>query len=185
MSLPSPFRLRRDQSALLVVDVQEKLVPAMFEAERVVRNCSILAQTARLLDVPIVVTEQNSAKLGKTVAPLAAALGDYSPHEKMLFSACTPPVLDEIRASGRNSVVLCGLETHVCVLQTALDLLDSGFSVFVPANAVSSRYESDKSAALSRLGSSGAVSSSTEMLVLEWLRSADHRHFKTVLSLIK
>ena len=178
-------RLVPAESVLLVVDVQQRLVPAMFEAERVVRNCAILAQTARLLDMPIVVTEQNSARLGKTVAPLAAALGDYSPHEKMLFSACTPQALDELRATGRDSVVLCGLETHVCILQTALDSLDNGFQVFVPANAVSSRYESDKSAALSRLASSGAVSSSTEMLVLEWLRSADHPHFKTVLQLIK
>jgi len=177
--------LRPEESLLLVVDVQQRLVPAMFEAERVVRNVSILAQTARLLEIPVIVTEQNPAKLGKTVAQLNEALGEFHATAKMLFSACTAETLDAIRKTGRNSVVLCGLETHVCILQSALDLLENQFQVFLPNNAVSSRYESDKSAAISRLHSSGAISCSTEMLVLEWLRDAKHPHFKSVLSLIK
>ena len=119
---------------------------------------------------------------------VAEALGDFSPIAKTLFSACTEETLaalQPLRAAGRTSVVLSGLETHVCILQTALDLLEAGYAVFLPNNAISSRYESDKTAGLARLHGSGAVPASTEMVVLEWVRDAASPAFKQLLPLIK
>jgi nicotinamidase-related amidase len=180
-------RLRREKALLLLVDVQERLLPAMFEAERVSRYCALLLRTARQMQIPVVATEQYPEKLGPTVAPLRELL-DATAHSKMQFSACTPDVQRQLSthmAAGRGSVVLCGLETHVCVLQSALDLREAGFEVFVPQDAVSSRYENDKNVALSRLHSLGVTPCSTEMLVFELLREAGTPEFKALLPFIK
>lgn len=185
-------RLRREDTLLLVVDVQQRLLPAMFEAERVVRHGALLARAARRLAIPIVVTEQYPEKLGPTVAPLrevmAEAMGEFAPIAKMLFSACTEETmqtLNTLRESGRASVLLCGLEAHVCVLQSALDLLEAGFTVFVPQDAISSRYEDDKKAGLERMRGAGAILCSTEMAVFELLREAGTPDFKALLPFIK
>lgn len=178
-------RLRREDALFLFVDIQERLLPAMFEAERIVRAATLLARTAAQMQIPMLVTEQNPTKLGATVAPLAVALGEYSPREKMLFSACTPEVMEELKSSNRTSIVLCGLETHICITQTALDLREANFEVFVPHDAVSSRYESDKKAGLARLSSIGAIPCSTEMLIFELLREAGTPDFKALLTHLK
>lgn len=181
-SLP---RLRRDDAVLLIVDVQEKLLPAMFEAERVARGASLLARTARSMQIPVFVTEQNPSKLGKTVAPLHRVLDAYEPIEKMRFSACADETLQQLRATGRKSVILCGLETHICVMQSALDLVENGFTVFVPQDAISSRYESDKRAGLERMKSAGVVAASTEMLIYELLSAAGTPEFRALLPHLK
>ena len=184
MSTPTA-RLRREEALLLVVDVQERLLPAMFEAERVARQCALLARTAQQLKIPVAATEQYPEKLGTTIAPLAELLHDCTPASEMLFSACTPAVMSTLQESGRRSVILCGLESHVCVMQTALDLVENGFHVFVPQDAVSSRYESDKRVGLERMKSVGAVPCSTEMVVFELLREAGTPDFKALLPFIK
>ncbi|HEX8235553.1 MAG TPA: isochorismatase family protein [Abditibacteriaceae bacterium] len=178
-------RLRREDALLLVVDVQERLLPAMFEAERVARQCALLARTAQQFTFPVVATEQYPEKLGATIAPLAQLLQGCTPVSKMLFSACTPAVMSNLQNSGRRSVILCGLETHVCVMQTALDLVQNGFTVFVPQDAVSSRYESDKRIGLERMRNVGVVPCSTEMVVFELLREAGTPDFKVLLPFIK
>ena len=178
-------RLRREEALLLVVDVQERLLPAMFEAERLARQCALLARAARQLGIPVITTEQYPEKLGATIAPLAELLGDTRPVAKMLFSACTEPVMSALQNSQRRSIVLCGVEAHVCVMQTALDLVENGFTVFVPQDAVSSRYESDKRIGLERMKSVGAVPCSTEMVVFELLREAGTPDFKALLPFIK
>jgi nicotinamidase-related amidase len=178
-------RLQREDALLLVVDVQERLLPAMFEAERLARQCTLLARAAQQLAIPVVATEQYPEKLGATIAPLAELLGDCTPVSKMLFSACTPQVMSALKQNGRRSVILCGLETHVCVVQTALDLAENGFQVLVPQDAVSSRYESDKRIGLERMKSVGAVPCSTEMVVFELLREAGTPEFKALLPFIK
>ena len=185
MSLPIPPRLRRDQSALLVVDVQEKLVPAMFEAERVVRGVSLLCRVARQLDIPVVVTEQNPQKLGRTVEAVHRVLDVFTPHQKMRFSACTDETMHDLDLTNKGSVVLCGLEAHICVMQTALDLVENGFTVFVPQDAVSSRYESDKRAALERMKGAGVLSSTVEMCVYELLGEAGTEDFRAMLPFVK
>jgi nicotinamidase-related amidase len=185
MSEKTLTRLRRDEAVLLVVDIQERLVPAMFEAERIIKNCTTLIHSAHRLNLPIIVTVQNPSRLGDTIAPLATVLGEFTPIEKMRFSACTDETVAALSATGRKSVILCGLETHVCVLQTALDLIEQGFAVFVPANAVSSRYDNDRNAGLARMHSAGAIPCTTEMLVFELLQEAGTADFKALLPYIK
>lgn len=176
-------RLRRADAVLLCVDIQEKLIPAMFEAERVVRQCALLVETARELQLPVLAAEQNPAKLGGTVAALN--LAPTVPVSKMLFSAAVPEIMQQLEATGRRSVVLCGLESHICLLQTALDLRERGYAVFVVTNAISSRYESDKVSALGRLGSIGCTLGTAEMFIFELLETADSPEFRALRARLK
>ncbi len=181
----SVARLRREETLLLIVDVQERLLPAMFEAERVLRFCALLARAARQLQIPVTATEQNPSRLGTTASLVADHIEGFAPIPKMLFSACTPQMLADLNADKRRTILLCGLETHVCVTQTALDLIENGFQIFVPADAVSSRYESDKKVGLDRMKSAGAVLCSTEMAIFELLREAGTPDFKALLTHLK
>jgi len=176
-------RLRRDQAALLCVDIQERLVPAMFEAERLVRHCALMVKAARQLEIPVFAVEHVPAKLGSTLA--AVGLGETVPVAKTLFSGAVPQIMTALRESGKRSIVLCGVETHVCLLQTALDLRSQGFSVYIVTNAVSSRYESDKHAGLARLGTAGCVLGSVEMFLFELIEDAASPHFKALLPDLK
>ena len=133
-------RLTRARAGLVVVDIQERLVPAIFEKERVVQNAVRLAQGATILRVPIFVTEQYRKGLGPTVAEVAAVIPGFAPMEKLAFSACGADGFVAVLESKQVSdVVLCGIEAHVCVTQTCLGLLETGFRVFVVADAISSR----------------------------------------------
>lgn len=180
-------RIARDSTALLVVDIQERFNPVIHDAEAVVENAAVAIRAARELDLPVLVTEQYPKGLGVTVPEIVAALGDaYKPYEKTAFSACgVEQVGAELRAAGTKSVVIVGIEAHVCVLQTALDLLEAGYQVFPVANAVSSRTPENRTVGMERMRQSGAVPISTEMLVFELLRDARDPHFKTLQSLIK
>ena len=184
--MPEPLtRLRRDDTLLLIVDVQERLVPAMFEAERVVRHCGILAAAARRLNLPVVITEQNPQKLGPTVAPILSAAGPSAPLAKKLFSACTDETCAAIEKTNRSTILLCGIEAHVCVLQSALDLIERGFTVFVVQDAIASRQESNRKIGWERMMRSGAVPTSTESAIFELLREAGTDDFRALLPLIK
>jgi nicotinamidase-related amidase len=158
--------LSRNDSRLLIVDVQEKLTPLIAGAPRMVSNCKRLIKGAKLLGVPVAATEQYPKGLGKIVPELAELLGEVP--EKQLFSCAE--VLgwgsDTDRESGREKVVVAGIEAHVCVLQTVLDLLSQGFRVYVPADAVASRGELDWKIALDRLSLSGATITTTESVLL-------------------
>ncbi len=178
-------RLRRDETVLIVVDVQQKLVPAMFEAERVVRNVALLARAAKLLQIPTIVTEQNPQKLGETVESLHRVLDVFAPIPKMCFSACVEETMQQLRATNRSNVVLCGLETHVCILQSALDLLENGWTVWLPQDATSSRYENDKRAGIERMKSAGAISTSVESATYEMLGEAGTDEFRALLPFLK
>jgi len=179
------LRLRQEDAILLIVDVQERLLPAMFEAERVARHCGILAATARRLGLPIVITEQNPQKLGPTLTPLTEAAGPSTPIAKMLFSACTEATLEAIAKTNRSTVLLCGLEAHVCVLQSALDLIERGFTGFVVQDAIASRQESNRRIGWERMMRAGALPTSTESAVFELLREAGTDDFRALLPLVK
>lgn len=181
-SLP---RLDRESSILLLVDVQEKLVPALHEGEGLVKSCATLAQAAALLEVPILVTEQNPSRLGRTVEAVKKACGPAPVFEKMLFSAVTPEVQAQLANWSRKTVLLCGAETHVCVMQTALDLLDLGYEVFIVRDAVSSRKVSNVELGLARMERSGAIPTSVESAIFELLKVAGTAEFKALLPLIK
>jgi nicotinamidase-related amidase len=175
------------QALLLVIDLQEKLLPAIADGERVVKRCATLIRAARVLEMPIVWSEQYVKGLGATVQPIAEAIGDAArPIEKMTFGClASPPLAEAARATGRRQLVLCGIETHVCVLQTALEALDAGWQVFVVEDAVGSRRLSDGDVALRRMTQAGVVPASVEMLVMEGLRQAGTDAFKAVLPMLK
>lgn len=177
-------RLTSDNCFLLIVDVQTRLLPEMWEAERIERNIAILGGVARRLEIPVVVTEQNPARIGATTAGIAAALGDFEPVAKMRFSAL-PDASSAIEATGRRTAILCGLEAHICITQTTLDLIEAGYTVFAVYDAISSRQENNRRVGWERMKAVGCVPSSTESAVFELLTTAASPQFKAILPLIK
>lgn len=168
-----------------VVDIQERLIAAIPAARGVLTRALRLARAARLLDVRTVLTEQYPKGLGPTPPDLASLLPPALP--KTAFSCCGCDAFTAvIDAPPRpaHTVVLCGLETHVCIAQTAFDLLARGLRVFIAADAVASRHTFDHDIGLRRLESSGAVLTTTEAILFEWLRDASHPHFKAVQKLV-
>jgi nicotinamidase-related amidase len=171
-------------TGLLVIDVQEKLVPRIFDADRLVRNIVFLLDAARLLDMPVQCTEQYPRGLGPTVPELAAKLADRP--DKVAFSSCAvPAIVQNFHRQARPKVVLAGIETHVCVLHTALDLLALDFRVYIAVDAVGSRSRIDHDIALRRLEQAGAILTTSEMCVFEWIGGAGHPQFKAVSQLIQ
>ena len=181
--MPQP-RLTRDNALLFICDAQTRLLPEIFEAQRIERNISVLATLARRLEIPVVVSEQNPAKIGATSNQIARALGEFSPVEKMQFSAW-PDAQTLIENCGRQNVLLCGLEAHICVSQTALDLLDHDFTVFAAYDAISSRREDNRRVGWERMKSAGAIATSTEAAIYELLGEAATDDFRAMLELVK
>jgi nicotinamidase-related amidase len=178
-----PAPLRAESSALLLIDFQERLVPAIDGGEAMVAQAGRLAAAARLLDVPVLATEQIPERLGRTVAALRDLPAATIP--KATFDACRDDAVSAALPRSRATVALTGCEAHVCVLQTALGLLGAGFRVAVVRDAVGSRRPESKQAALERLARAGAEIVTAEMAIFEWLGTADRREFREVLALIK
>ena len=175
--------LTAETAVVLLIDLQERLVPALHDGETVVARAGRLAEAARLLDVPIRATEQYPAGLGPTVPPLAGY-----PQEvltKTAFSAVADPGFHALLPSGVSQVVVAGCEAHVCVLQTVLGLLPSGRRVLLVADAVGSRDPADRTAAIERARQHGAEVVTSEMVLFEWLRDAQHPRFREVQKLLK
>ena len=179
-----PTQLSPRTSAVLVIDVQEKLMAKIPAAQTLTRNIAFLLDAAKLLDVEIAATEQYPKGLGPTVSLLAERL-PVRP-DKIAFSACAVPrLLDGLRSRGRTKIVLAGIEAHVCVLHTALDLLAAGFHVYLATDAVASRYAVDREMALRRLEQAGAILTTVETCVFEWLAGSHHPQFKAVSALVQ
>lgn len=177
-------RLTWHNGALLVVDVQEKLMERIRDRERLLANAVRLVKGAKALGLPVWATEQYPKGLGTTVAPLAELI----PHrpDKVDFQCCAvPELLEQLYGRKLRHITIVGIEAHVCVAQTALELLKLGFHVQVPADAVGSRHQIDWEFALRRLEQAGAVVSSTEAVLFEWTESADHPKFKEISKLVK
>jgi nicotinamidase-related amidase len=177
------MRLDPASSLLAIIDVQERLLAAMPDAERVVARCRRLAEAARLLGVRAVLTEQYPQGLGPTPVALASLLPP--PASKLAFSCSGCGAFDEAVAFGVSAVVLAGLETHVCVTQTALDLLAGGVTVFVAVDAIASRHGIDHETALRRLEGAGVILTTSEAVLFEWCRTAEHPQFQAVRRLVR
>lgn len=174
------------QSFLVVVDVQERLAPAMTDGEEAVARCALLMKAARRLEVPIVVSEQYPKGLGPTVPAIAALAPEGATVSKLHFSCAEEPAfIDRIEALRRDHAVICGIEAHVCVLQTAIGLADRGFAVIVVEDAIASRRPADKAAALRRLERAGVAVVTSEMVVFEWLGRAGTPEFKELAPLVR
>ena len=205
--------LDADDSQLVLVDYQARLMPVMFEQDIVVANAVRLARMARLVQVPVWGTAQNPEKLGQNLPEVQSAIDSAGGRTlaKMHFSAASDGLVDWLRpparkvpaqggnarslprhlqkppepAPSRGTIVIAGCEAHVCLLQTALELLDEEFEVWVVTDACSSRSERNRDAAFDRLAGNGAELVTTEMVAFEWLRTAEHERFKDFLPLIK
>jgi nicotinamidase-related amidase len=180
---------RAEDSQLLIIDVQTKLgsvMPGKVLA-RVVQNTNLLLEAAKLLNVPVLATEQYPRGLGPLVAAVGEALAPATPRfEKTCFSCVAAEgLLSAVRAAGRRQLVLTGMEAHICVLQSAIELLDEGFKVFVIEDAICSRKLENYQNALVRLQQCGVFVVSAESVVFEWLRDAKHEHFKTIWALLR
>lgn len=180
--------LEADQCALVVVDIQEKLLPPIFNKESLVKNSQLLIRLAKILSIPILVTTQYSQGLGPTVSEIASLLRDVPATDKMEFGCFGS---DQFRSrlkampGNRNTVLLCGMESHICVTQTALGALNEGYLVHVASDAVGSRAEWNWKIGLERMKAAGAVISSTEMMMYELLRCSGTPQFKELLPYLK
>lgn len=174
-------------SQFVLVDVQERLAAVMppDAMQDVIKNCGILVQSARLLNVPLIVTEQYPKGLGHTVPELAALLPRLQPVEKTTFSCLHEPKFKRQLTSDHSQVILAGMETHICIVQTALDLRALGKQVLIVEDAVVSRHPANKANALARLRDAGCVITNTESVVFEWLGIAEGETFKAISKLIR
>ena len=180
--------LEVEQCALIVVDMQETLLPPIWEKERLVRNVQLLIRLAGILRIPALVTTQYAKGLGNTVPDIASMLPDTPPIDKLMFSCFGSDVFCSLlkRLPGqRTTILLCGMETHICVMQTALGALRDGYLVHVAADAVSSRTELNWRIGLDRMRAAGAIVSSTEMMIYELLRSSGAPAFREMLPHLK
>jgi nicotinamidase-related amidase len=175
--------LTAETTVVLLIDLQERLVPAIHDGDTVVARAARLAEAARLLDVPIRATEQYPAGLGPTVPRLAGY--PQAVLTKTTFSAVADPGFHALLPSGVSEIVVAGCEAHVCVLQTVLGLLPGGHRVLLVADAVGSRYPADRTAAIDRARQHGAEVVTSEMVLFEWLRDAQHPKFREVQKLLK
>ena len=182
-----PFKLSAGLSQLVIVDTQTRLITAMpqDELQSTIKNMSILAQAAKLLAVSTIITEQYPKGLGHTVPELLAMLPNVKPVEKLSFSCMAEPTFSRQLTRDHSQIVLAGMEAHICVLQTALDLIGAGKQVFVAEDAVISRNPANKANALARMREAGCIISNTESIVFEWLGIAEGDAFKAISKLIR
>jgi nicotinamidase-related amidase len=180
------LKLERERAALVVVDVQEGFRPAVLDFEQVAASTGVLVQGANVLGVPTLVTEQYPKGLGKTVPEVSQHLDGVSPIEKLCFSAADSDEFSRrLSETGRDQVLLCGIESHVCVNQTADDLLRRGLEVHVAQDAVSSRSDDNRRLGLHKMERAGAVVTSVETALFELLGAAGTPEFKQVQKLVK
>ena len=184
---PACRLLDADRCTLTVIDMQEKLLPKMFNREQLISNTRLLLRLGCLTKLPVVATTQYRKGLGATVPEIADLIGNMVPHDKTTFSGFgAESFCAEIKNYyERDTLVLCGVETHVCVMQTAISALNRGYAVHVVADAVGSRTEPSWRAGLKRMEDAGAVISTTEMTIFELLRRSDSAVFKEMLQHLK
>jgi nicotinamidase-related amidase len=180
------MRLHRDSTALLVVDIQSRLAPAMHQSEAVIQANSALIQASRQLEIPIFASEHCAERIGPTVPVLRTLLRDDEILHKRHFScADDTDIMHRLKRLGKSQIVVTGMEAHVCVLQTVLGLAEHGYKPFFVADAVASRHAQNKELAAHRLRQYAIPVISTEMALFEWMGHADHPAFRDILGLVK
>lgn len=179
------FELDIDRALLMVIDIQERLVPAMGRGQEVIRQTAVLLETADHLGIPAVFTEQYRKGLGETTRDLGNWQAKAETFEKTTFSACTEAVMAALNTKGRRQIVITGMETHVCVFQTVRGLLKAGYEVFVVEDAVCSRTEANYLNGLALMQEMGAVITNTETVFFDLLKEANTDQFRELRRLIK
>lgn len=174
----------KEKCVLVVVDVQEKLAPHISGIDEILKNSRKLIKACRIFGLPVIVTEQK--KLGNTVEEIREVLGEFKPVEKMTFSCAREgKFVEELEKTGRRVCILMGIEAHICIAQTAMDLIEMGYDVQVVVDAIGSRNELDKEIAVQKMIVAGAIPTTTEMVMYELLKSAEAKEFKDILKLVK
>lgn len=180
------MRACADETAVLVVDYQEKLIPAMAEKEEFIRRTNILLQGLIALKVPVIVTQQYTKGLGETVFDIKSIKGMPEAFDKITFSCIKDDnILEALDDLGVDNVIVCGCEAHICVLQTVIDLIDEGYNVYLVSDCITSRKLPDKEAAIMRAVREGAYITSCEAILFELLEKAGSETFKLISGLIK
>jgi len=180
------MRITKEFTTRLIIDIQERLFPAMYEKETLLKNCQILIQGLSEIKIPLLVTQQYTKGLGETVTELKSVIPDFSIVEKRDFSCCDEPgVMQKLNETGTKNIIICGIESHVCVLQTAVDFKESGFNPIVVINCVSSRTKENIEMARERFRHEGIMMTSYESILFELTRSSAAPEFKAVSKLVK
>jgi nicotinamidase-related amidase len=180
------FLIDKDNSALLIIDIQERLAAVMKHRESVVTNCLHLIELSKMITMPIVVTEQYPKGLGQTVEEIRKALPVYQPIEKLTFSCCDEAAfVNEIKKLNKKNIVLTGMETQICILQTCIGLLQNGFNVHLVIDAVCSRAKKNWRTACEFMRDAGAVITCTETVLFQLLKIAGTEEFKAISKRIK
>jgi nicotinamidase-related amidase len=184
--MKAPELLTTDKTVLLVIDIQERLFPVMHDKEELLRRVLKLIRGARVLDIPIVLTEQYPRGLGSTLPEIKELLPDVKPIEKVVFNCCNEAAFCRaLEALRRKQVLICGIEAHICVYQTAMALMRAGYEVQVVGDGVSSRRHEDKLVALFRMGAAGISPTTMEMALFELLKVARGDKFKAISNIVK
>lgn len=180
------MRILKEDTVGLVIDIQERLFPVMWEKEKLLSNCKILIQGIQELHIPLLVTQQYTKGLGDTHSEIKYAIQDFAFIEKREFSCCDEPsVTDKLKALKAKNIILCGIESHVCVLQTAVDLKEAGFNPIVVMDCVSSRTPENLELAKERFRFDGIMMTSYESILFELTRSSGAVEFKAISKLVK
>lgn len=180
------MRITANDTVGLIIDMQERLYPLVQDHEKLTKNTAILIEGLKAVDINILVTEQYTKGLGLTIEPLKNLLSEIKFIEKQAFSCCDEPSFyEELALSGARHVVIAGIETHVCVMQTAIDLIDNGYIPVVVEDCVSSRNPNDKKIAIERMRKEGAIITTYESILFELLRYSGTESFKKISKLVK
>jgi nicotinamidase-related amidase len=180
------MRILKDESIAIIVDVQERLFPHIYESEQLSKNIQILIQGLKALEVPVKVTEQYKKGLGETIEPIKEMLADSWYVEKIAFSCCDEPkFFAEIESHPKRTIILAGIEAHICLMQTAIDLKENGFRPVIVEDCVASRNPENKRIAIERMRQEGITVTSYESLLFELCRYAGNDAFKTISKLVK
>ncbi len=180
------MRITKENTVGLVIDIQERLLPAMAEQEDLLHKCTILIEGLQELSIPLIVTQQYTKGLGETVEPIRSVIKDFNPIEKRNFSCCDEPlVAEQLKEKGVKNVIICGIESHVCVLQTALDLKEGGFVPVVVMDCVSSRSLDHVDLAAERFRHEGIMMTSYESILFELTRTSAAPEFRAISKLVK
>lgn len=180
------MRFLPEDTLLFIIDFQEKLIPAIYEHEKMITNSCILIKGIKLLEIPYIITQQNTKGLGKTIKEIIEITDTETMFEKMTFSAyANMQIKNEVYRVGKKNIILCGTEAHVCVLQTLIDLCNDGFNVMLIEDCIGSRKQSDKDIAIKRAIQEGAFVATYESILFELSQKADIKIFKQLLKIIK
>ena len=179
--------INQEDTQILFIDIQEKMMPAIYKREELEARICLLAKCIQLLDLPVLVTRQYPKGLGDTIPLLKETLGDHDCTDKIAFSCLRDDngFKEKLLEPGKKNLIVSGVEAHICVQQTVLDLLDIGINVIVPADCIGSRHETDRLYAIERMARSGAIVTTMEAVLFEIMKSADHPARKAIQNLIK